>query len=200
MRDHANEDRKVRERLERNSIQGPRANRVGDLNKAVAAHAERELPVLAAIGLLRVRQSGEAARSREARQHNRAHDDWLRRTAAPIQGAKGCTSDAVLSPERRQEPRRRVAAERPDFANQDDARDERFVTPIREGETYNRLRDPDGAFDGGGSTEDGVNDGSDHWKNQGVHDLGPYGYGGDVLSHEDMRHLAAQKWRQRFFK
>jgi hypothetical protein len=51
---------------------------------------------------------------------------------------------------------------------------------------------------GAQSTEDGSNSGSDHWEEQGVHDLGPHRYGRDVRSAEDLRHLIAQKWRQRF--
>ena len=50
---------------------------------------------------------------------------------------------------------RKAAAER--SAGDDDARDERFVTPLIEGRTYERVRDAAGAMHGARSTEDGWN-------------------------------------------
>ena len=63
-----------------------------------------------------------------------------------------------------------------------------------------QVRDADGNMPGARSTEDGSNDGSDHWQNQGVHNLGSYGYEGEVLSIEDMANRARQKWRSLFSK
>ena len=55
------------------------------------------------------------------------------------------------------------------------------------------MRDAAGAMHGARSTEDGSNDGSDHWAGLGVRDAM------EVLSVEDMRALASRRWRGRFF-
>jgi hypothetical protein len=101
MRDYSAEDRKVRERLQKNS--GPGEGRA-DLGRIVA------LAVVDAIagrsventldGLRRMAQSQPAI----ARGHNRAHDAWM--------------------------ARRRVAAARPLFEDENDARDERNISIV----------------------------------------------------------------------
>lgn len=192
MKDWSREDRRVRERLERNSVPAPRANRVADLNKAVAAHVERELPGLVAYGTLRLRQAGHTA---EVRAHNRAHADWLRRNAVPVQGAGGSSSDAVLAPERRRsgEGTHFDHAES-DPGNKDGSRfghGEKYDPPQRAG----RVRDADGSMRGGQSTEDGSGDNSDHWKDQGVHTNAlPR-----IMTREDYQHMMSMRLRQRFW-
>ena len=91
-----------------------------------------------------------------------------------------------------QGPFRWAAAERPDIADQDDARDQPFVTPLIEGKTYERVRDAGGAMHGAKSTEDGANDGSDHWSSGRVE---PIEAGPDVLTLLQMRVIAGAKAR-----
>lgn len=103
---------------------------------------------------------------------NRLHPSSLARSSALPVAAGAAYGEARLMPERR----------RPDSGTRFD------------------FGDADGNMRGGTSTEDGSGDNSDHWQDQGVHDLGPHGYEkGEVLSVEDMRNRARQKWRSRFF-
>ena len=52
MRDYREEDRRVRERLERQSSGGRRADVAGTLNKLISNQAARELPGLDAYGTI----------------------------------------------------------------------------------------------------------------------------------------------------
>ena len=81
---------------------------------------------------------------------------------------------------------RKAAAERP-WHDPDNAADERQVTPLRGGETYNRVRDVGGSMDADAETR------ATHWNGQGIHN------GLLVLSAEDLRHLAAMRYRSRFW-
>ena len=63
MKDYTAEDRAQREKLERMSSAGSRADVCGILNKMVAGDAARELPGLAAYGLIR----GDAGEGRLSR-------------------------------------------------------------------------------------------------------------------------------------
>ena len=86
--------------------------------------------------------------------------------------------------------RRRVAAGRPDFEHQDDARDQPFTTSVSPRGTspgVGRITDSGGSVDADSETR------ATHFGGQGIHDAM------EVLSVEDVRHLAAQKWRSRFF-
>ena len=82
----------------------------------------------------------------------------------------------------------RIAAE-PDLVGNDPPYRERFVSELR----ATRVRDAAGAMHGAQSTEDGANDGSDHWVSGEVSDAM------DVLSVADMKHIASMRWRGRFF-
>jgi len=85
--------------------------------------------------------------------------------------------------------RLRRAAQEPDLAGNDPACRERFVSELR----ATRVRDAAGAMHGAQSTEDGANDGSDHWVSGEVSDAM------DVLSVADMKRIASMRWRGRFF-
>jgi len=55
MRDYSAEDRRVREKLEKNTPRGTRADVAGTVNGLAANHAQREAPGLAAYGVLEAR-------------------------------------------------------------------------------------------------------------------------------------------------
>ena len=193
---NALEDRRVRERLERSSPRGERrADIVGCLNRVseddtVLRHG--------AEGILLGLRNAAQGRARTVGDMNARHDDWLRRstTAMPV-NAGASFGEARLSPERRGPSGSRFEIQpgdpgsRPSRFSWNDKTDPPRRVP--------QVRDADGNMRGARSTEDGSNDGSDHWQNQGVHNLGSYGYEGEVLSIEDMANRARQKWRSRFF-
>ena len=79
VRDYSAEDREQRERLERNSGGGQRANVVGMVNQLAKIHDKRALPGLSAYGVIRLLQSNGGAQAKAARRHNRAHDAFLER-------------------------------------------------------------------------------------------------------------------------
>ena len=62
------------------------------------------------------------------------------------------------------------------------------MTPLIEGRTYIRVKDADGAMHGARSTEDGSNDGSDHWASGRVTPIEP-----EWLTVEQMRVIAGVK-------
>jgi len=101
MKDYTAADRRLRERLERNSSAGVRANIVADLNKVAGDHAAHVMPGLGAYGTIRLRQDN-GSQARTVRQHNANHDKWFAKAAAE-----------------------------PDLAGSDDARDEEFVPELR---------------------------------------------------------------------
>jgi hypothetical protein len=161
MRDYSAEDRAQRERLQKNS--GPGEGRA-DLSRIVGMAAVDAVAGRSVEGTLGALRNMAQSQPAIARAHNMAHDAWLRR--------------------------RRVAAGRPDFVDQDDARDERHVTPVS---ASGRSPGVDRITDSGGSIDADARTRADHFGGQGIHDAM------EVLSVEDMRHLAAQKWRSRFF-
>jgi hypothetical protein len=79
VRDCSAEDREQRERLERNSGGGQRANVVGMVNQLAKIHDKRALPGLSAYGVIRLLQGNGGAQAKAARRHNRAHDAFLER-------------------------------------------------------------------------------------------------------------------------
>jgi len=160
MRDYSAEDRAQRERLQKNS--GPGEGRA-DLGRIVALAAVDAIAGRGVEGVLDGLRRMAQTQPAIARGHNRAHDEWM--------------------------ARRRVSAGRPDFEDQDDARDQPHVTPVSPRGTSpvaTRVRDADGSMDADAHTR------ATHF-GQGIHAAM------EVLSVEDLRHLAAQKWRSRFF-
>ncbi len=75
MKNHADEDRRVREALERQSPRTSKVNMVATLNALGAIHGAKEAPPITALNAIRKAQS-LAARSASA--HNRAHDAFQR--------------------------------------------------------------------------------------------------------------------------
>lgn len=197
MKDFTKEDRAQRERLERQTSAGVRVDRVGTLNKAIAAHAAREVDGLAAIGILRLTQRGHAA---DVRQHNRAHADWMQKAGnqtRTLNTASTSPNERMVDPRRQQ---RRIDGRDWDTTedatpgvgkpDRDDARDSDYTPALA---ASGRVTDAGGAMHGARSTEDGANDGSDHWSHGEVESVK------SVLSIEDMRALASRKWRGRFW-
>ena len=98
MKDWTADDRRHRERLERNSSGGVRADRVGSLNKMFCDHMARELPGLGAYGVIRLMQD-KGSRQHDAFEKagglegfNRLHPDSdLARNAISVEGARGST-------------------------------------------------------------------------------------------------------------
>jgi hypothetical protein len=151
-------DRLVRERLEKTSPKGERRADVCGMVNGLAAR--HAAGELPGLASYGLLRMRQAGDAAAVRQHNRAHDEWFGR----------------------------AAAERPTFADQDDARDQPYVTLLR----ADRVRDADGALHGGASTEDGANDGSDHWASGRVE---PIEAGVEVLTVEQMRVIAGVKAR-----
>ena len=71
MKDHSKEDREQRERLERASPSGRRADMAGMLNALAQVHAAKEAPGLLAINVIRDLQKRSGYKT--AADHNRAH-------------------------------------------------------------------------------------------------------------------------------
>jgi hypothetical protein len=93
MVDWAKEDRKQRDKLERASRRGERADVVGTINKMVGQHAAREMPGLGAYGVIRLLQDN-GAHARKVRQHNAAFEKML------ADGASGKAAERSAGDER----------------------------------------------------------------------------------------------------
>ncbi len=118
---------------------------------------------------------------------------WLRRNApaAPMQSGPSWP-EPTLAPERRRRARTEAPGDRVPGTDatagvgrndRDDARDQPYVSPSRAG----------GITDAGGSMSASCETGALYFGEQGVHGAD------DILSTEDMAHLARQRWRNRFF-
>ena len=142
MKDWTRKDRRHREALEKASPSAPRLNAAGFVNGLASSHEQREMPGLAAIGTLRLAQSGHA---QAVRARNNRHDRWFA-------GLFGKASD---------DGRKDGLGGGPDSAA-----NEEFVPELRAA----RVRDAGGAMHGAASNRDGVNDGSDHWSSGEVSD------------------------------
>ena len=166
MRDFKAEDRAQRAKLERQSSAGQRADIVGSLNKIAAGDARRELPGVLAYRALMAAQGGHA---RDVARLNKRHD-LLMRTGR----LDRIHPDSLA----------RAAAERPrvSAAEEDDARDSLYVTPLKAG----RVPDADGSMVADAGTRAG------HWDDQGVHPR--------TFTIEEMAALAAAQVRaSRYF-
>ena len=156
MVDWTKRDREQRERLERNSPRGTRADVVGSLNKVAVGHAEREMPGLGAYGVIRLLQQGEARQARTAHQYNATFEKML------ASGALDKRTRTPRDPTFAEPGIRPFVPGKTDVspgAGDADAREENYVPPRRVG----IVADAEGRMHGAKSTEDGANDGSDHW-------------------------------------
>ena len=139
----AEDARATRDRLEKGSPSAPRRSLVNILNGMVTQDAASEMADLDAIlGIRKAQRLGY----RTAADHNLAHARFEKRG--------GLEAFNRLHPDSF-----RKAPQEPDLAGDDPPYRERYVPPLR----VPQVRDAMGAMHGARSTEDGVNDGSDHW-------------------------------------
>jgi hypothetical protein len=117
----------VRNRLEKGSPSAGRRNFAGILNAMAAGSASKEMPGLEAIAAIR---KGQRHAYKSAADHNR--------TYARLEKQGGLEGFNRLHP---------------GSVGPDDARNERYVTPLAEGDTYQRVKDALGGVTGGGAAQ-----------------------------------------------
>jgi hypothetical protein len=156
MRDFTAEDKAQRARLEKQASVGDRANVVGNINRV---SVDDTLFQRSAVAVLTRFPAGAQGRRRTVGEMNARHDAYLAKSERLDRlhpSSQLARAEASFRPQPSQDP---------DREGDDPASRERFVTPLREGETYDRVMDADGSMDADARTR------ASHFAGQGVKDL-----------------------------